>query len=268
MSLSDLETVLGWAADEGWNPGLEDASAFYQTDPEGFFVDVRDGAPCAAISVVNHSDAFAFLGLYICHPAYRGQGIGLALWDHAIRHAGSRTIGLDGVPAQQANYVKSGFVADGATQRFEGDIQSADHPFIRPAQPSDFDQLIALEAAANGYSKRGFLAAWLQDTESRKTVVVEKAGQIAGFATVRSCRTGSKIGPLVASDIDDAEQLIAGAATNGGPITIDVPAQSPQLTELCKRLGMTCQFETARMYRGAFTPPGSSIVAVSTLELG
>ena len=29
--------------------------------------------------MVNHSDGLAFLGLYLCQPAFRGQGIGRAL---------------------------------------------------------------------------------------------------------------------------------------------------------------------------------------------
>ena len=69
MTLADLETVLEWAADEGWNPGVEDAEAFLAADPEGFFVTEDDGVPVAAISVVNHSPDFAFLGLYLCRPS-------------------------------------------------------------------------------------------------------------------------------------------------------------------------------------------------------
>ena len=94
--LSELETVLDWAAAEGWNPGLADAEAFYTADPQGFFVAEADGAPVAAISVVNHDAKNAFLGLYICKPEVRGQGIGFALWQHALRHAGDRSVGLDG----------------------------------------------------------------------------------------------------------------------------------------------------------------------------
>ncbi|MEJ1998873.1 MAG: N-acetyltransferase, partial [Maritimibacter sp.] len=68
----ELELILSWATDEGWNPGLEDAAAFHAADPDGFFVATRDDQPVAAISVVNHSDSYAFLGLYLCHPNWRG----------------------------------------------------------------------------------------------------------------------------------------------------------------------------------------------------
>ena len=71
MSLDELRVVLDWAAEEGWNPGLDDAEAFHAADPEGFFLAIDKGTPVAAISVVNHSDNFAFLGLYLCRPEYR-----------------------------------------------------------------------------------------------------------------------------------------------------------------------------------------------------
>ena len=120
-TLSELSLVLDWAADEGWNPGIKDAVAFFAADPVGFFVAVDEhDQPIASISVVNHTASFAFLGLYIVHQDYRGRGIGLDLWQHALEHAGSRTVGLDGVEAQQENYCVSGFVNSGATTRFTG----------------------------------------------------------------------------------------------------------------------------------------------------
>ena len=55
MTVTELELVLDWAADEGWNPGLDDAAAFYAADPAGFLIKEVDGQPVAAISVVNAS---------------------------------------------------------------------------------------------------------------------------------------------------------------------------------------------------------------------
>lgn len=86
MSLADLETALDWAADEGWNPGLDDAPAFLAADPDGFLVRKEAGRPVSAISVVNHSAEFAFLGLYLCHPKHRGLGHGLAVWRAGLAH--------------------------------------------------------------------------------------------------------------------------------------------------------------------------------------
>ena len=38
MSRAELGMVLGWAADEGWNPGRCDAVPFHAADPTGFLI--------------------------------------------------------------------------------------------------------------------------------------------------------------------------------------------------------------------------------------
>ena len=98
MSLADLERALGWAADEGWNPGLDDAAPFHAQDPSGFLMGWLGAEPVGCVSVVKYGERFAFLGLYIVRPAHRGKGYGKAIWDAGIASAGARTIGLDGVP--------------------------------------------------------------------------------------------------------------------------------------------------------------------------
>lgn len=103
-----VETMLDWAAAEGWNPGLGDAWAFRAADSGGFLLGSLDGEPIAAISLVNYDVRFAFLGLYIVRPEFRGRGHGMSMWRAAMARAGSRNVGLDGVIEQQGNYARSG----------------------------------------------------------------------------------------------------------------------------------------------------------------
>src|SRR5262245_51008059 len=107
--LAGVETMLEWAATEGWNPGLDDARSFLAADPEGFLLGSLDGEPVGAISIVNYDEQCAFLGLYIVRPEWRGRGHGMSMWRAAIARAGSRTIGLDGVVDRQADYARSRF---------------------------------------------------------------------------------------------------------------------------------------------------------------
>ena len=102
-SRRELDLAVEWAAKEGWNPGLSDAACFYVADPEGFLLAFRDGEPVASISVVRYGGAFGFLGLYIVRPDLRGRGYGYRLWQAGMAHLGERTVGLDGVVAQQAD---------------------------------------------------------------------------------------------------------------------------------------------------------------------
>ena len=269
-TLTDLNKILDWAAYEGWNPGLDDAEVFFQTDPQGFFVAVdQSNDPLAAISVVNHTDSFAFLGLYIVLPKYRGQGHGFGLWQHALQHAGNRTVGLDGVEDQQANYATSGFLYAGGTTRFSGDVQGVHTPDIQPATSQDIPALIAAEAAASGVAKPAYLQGWLTATEQRVTLTSKADNSINGFCTVRACRSGAKIGPLMADDTETAQRLITHAATVfEGPVILDVPETATALTGLCIWLGLEPGFKTARMYRGPVETVHHPTFAVVSLELG
>ncbi|WP_298841914.1 GNAT family N-acetyltransferase [uncultured Roseobacter sp.] len=266
---SEINHVLRWAAAEGWNPGLEDAAAFFEADPDGFFLAVDDNTPVAAISVVNHNPGFAFLGLYIVLPDYRGRGIGYALWQHALDHAGDRTVGLDGVPEQQASYAASGFRHAGGTTRFEGKVAASADETLRLATSTDIPSLIAMEAEASGTAKPAYLSAWFTQTNTRRTIVAGTPGAVTAACTVRLCGNGAKIGPLTAPDRQTAARLIAHAAQmTSGPVILDVPQSSETLTDLCLSLGMQAGFHTARMYRGPFSAPPAGIFAVTSLELG
>lgn len=270
MEPSELPVALGWAAEEGWNPGAEDAAAFMQADPDGFFMAFVGETPVAAISVVNHSDNFAFLGLYLCLPAFRGQGIGFALWQYALEHAGNRTVGLDGVPDQQGNYRKSGFVLQDQTFRYEGIVEGIAHPETRAAGRQDVADLVTLVNESQGYDTSGFLTNWLVQRETRKTLVLERNGEIVGLVTRRACQQGHKIGPLVTPALEDAKTLLHAVAhdVKGDGLIVDVPESGKALTAYCQSLGMEPSFNTARMYKGEPPVPGKNVFSISTMELG
>jgi ribosomal protein S18 acetylase RimI-like enzyme len=125
MRPQEIALALDWAAAEGWNPGLADAACFASVDPDGFLLGAIAGMPAATISVVNYDERFAFLGFYIVRSDLRGRGCGKQMWRSGIEHAGARTIGLDGVLAQQENYERSGFVLAYRNVRYAGSLSAA-----------------------------------------------------------------------------------------------------------------------------------------------
>src|SRR6266436_45019 len=108
-SADDVRLIMDWAKDEGWNPANTDSVAFHAMDPGAFLMGRLDGEPVACISVTRYGAGFGFLGCYIARPQVRGKGYGIQLWRAGMKLAAGRNVGLDGVPAQQANYQKSGF---------------------------------------------------------------------------------------------------------------------------------------------------------------
>jgi len=271
MTARDLRTALDWAAAEGWNPGLQDDFCFATVDPDGMLMATVDDAPVGCITVVNYDDAFAFLGFYIVRPEHRGRGYGMALWRAGMAHAGHRLVGLDGVPAQQANYRKSGFLYAWRNLRFAGDLHPAP-PDARlvPLGGDDLDRVADLDRAVFPAERRGFLEAWLT-ADGHIALGHVTDGGIDGFGVLRPCRQGAKIGPIVAPDRATAEALVDGlvARWGGGTVYLDVPDVNAAAMALAEDRGMAPMFETARMYTGAAPAVDTSrIFGVTTFELG
>lgn len=267
----EISVALDWAAAEGWNPGLADAACFAVPDAKGFFVGEIDGEPVATVSCVNYDERFSFLGFYIVRAPFRGAGHGLRIWNAAVAHAGARVIGLDGVVAQQDNYRKSGFELAHANIRFGGSVSAPPEPAHVVALDTVPRALVEADDATVFPAHRvTFLRAWI-DAPGHVGRAVMRDGRLAGWGVIRPCRTGRKIGPLVADDRAAAELVVEGllAAAGGGETFLDVPAINTEAVALARALGLNPVFETARMYTGPIPPLRIDRVSgVTSFELG
>lgn len=270
-TLEELKIIVDWAAAEGWNPGLDDVDAFHGTDPEGFLIGWQGDRPVSCISVVAYDPSYAFLGFYICHPDYRGRNYGLTIWHKGLERVGERTIGLDGVVDQQANYARSGFVFSERNIRFAGtvSVDAVENPRIVEATDATPD-LIAYDSEMVPTTRSRFLHQWI-NPDHRRTLLWREDGAICGYGTIRPCREGFKIGPLFADKPDIAEALFRNLVAPISPavVILDVPEPNQSAVAMAKRYGLEQVFETARMYRGAMpTLPLDRIHGITTFELG
>jgi GNAT superfamily N-acetyltransferase len=271
MRPDEISIAVDWAAAEGWNPGFADAACFAVVDPQGFFIGELDGVPAATISCVNYSDHFSFLGFYIVRADLRGHGYGLDIWNAAIAHAGPRGIGLDGVVAQQQNYRRSGFELAYANVRYGGVVAA-------PAAPTGVialtDVPLALVASYDTTvfpaPRSAFLRTWINAPGHNGRALL-RDGALAGWGVIRPCRSGHKIGPLVADDRATAETVLAAllASVGGGEVFLDVPSVNHAAVALAQDLGLAPVFETARMYTGAVPSLRlERVYGVTSFELG
>ncbi|MHB9864098.1 GNAT family N-acetyltransferase [Streptomyces sp. YIM S03343] len=267
----DWPVISGWAADEGWNPGISDGPAFFAQDPDGFFLGRIGGEPVSAISVVTYGTDYAFLGCYLVRPDLRGRGYGLTTWKTALAHAGTRTVGLDGVVAQQDNYRRSGFELAHRTARFTGTAPTAEiPPDVRAVVPGDLTDLTAYDGGCTAADRPRFLANWL--TGPGHHAFVRRTGdRVTGYGVIRPGHDCPRIGPLFADTPDDARALFTAlvAAFPGTPVAIDVPEPNEAAVALVEEAGFTPSFETARMYTGPVRPHAQGrVFGITTLELG
>jgi hypothetical protein len=278
----EIALAVDWAAAEGWNPGLADATCFATVDPAGFLLGEIDGEPAATISVVNYDDRFAFLGFYIVRAALRGRGYGWRLWQAGMAHAGACSVGLDGVVTQQENYKKSGFVLAYRNVRYGGVI-AAPPPCPSPDLDRDpvtngmmelaeipFAAIVADDALVFPASRTAFLRTWIGAPGHIGRAMV-RDGRLCAWGVIRPCRRGFKVAPLLADDRASAETVFASlvAAVSGGEIFIDVPEPNAAAVALAREAGLSPVFETARMYKGAVRPIRlERIFGVTSFELG
>jgi ribosomal protein S18 acetylase RimI-like enzyme len=272
MDARDLEQVLGWAAAEGWNPGLGDADAFLAADPEGFLIARVAGEPAASISVVRYGEDFGFLGLYIAAPAFRGRGIGWRVWQAGLARLDGRAVGLDGVVAQQDNYRRSGFVLSHRNIRYEG-LARADMPLdARLARIGQglLPSILAYDLPCFGAPRDAFLTRWVRGPGREGYAVIED-GEVRGYGVIRACREGHKIGPLFADDAHTADLLFRALASGvkGDAVILDLPEPNDAALDLAESHELSPMFETARMVRGTGPAlPLGRIFGITSFELG
>jgi ribosomal protein S18 acetylase RimI-like enzyme len=276
MTRDELKVLIGWAADEGWNPGFHDASIFWGTDPEAFIAAELDSRFIGGGSVVSYGGAFGFMGLFIVDPRHRGHGLGSQLWHARLERLRSRlepgaTIGMDGVFEMQDWYAGGGFVFHHRSIRYRSTgVSTVPARGVVAVADVPFEQLSAYDRSCFPAPRGGFLRPWLSQPGGHALAAIEDS-TLAGFGVARRCREGIKIGPLFADHREAAEGLYASLAATapGEPVFLDVPESNPAAMALAADLGMEEVFGTARMYIG--TPPAlhqDRIFGITTFELG
>lgn len=276
-SREELETAVAWAAAEGWNPGHEDASIFWETDPGGFVCAERDGEVVGTGSTVAYGKEFGFMGFFIVRPDLRGQGIGRDFWIWRRDRLRSRlgpcaAIGMDGVFAMQPFYARGGFVFSHRNLRLAGMGKSGASidPALVELDSLPFDQVATFDRQHFGFSREVFLRRWIRPAGGLGLGFLD-GDRLRGLGVVRPCRTGFKIGPLFAEtpEVADALYVALSAHAGGHPVYLDVPENHPAALELGRRHQLTESFGCARMYHGpAPDLPWIRIYGVTTFELG
>ena len=276
MRREELDELVEWAAAEGWNPGLYDADIFWATDSNGFIAAELEGVMIGGGSIVSYGGNYGFMGFFIVHPDFRGHGLGNHLWHERLRLLLARlhepaVIGMDGVFDMQSYYAKGGFEFAGRDLRFEGLGVSVVPPQnIVPLTEVPFETVEKYDRAHFPTARSAFLRLWIEPKGGFSRAAM-KNGRFAGFAVMRPCRTGYKIGPLFADDASIARDLYVSLCSEvpGEPVFLDVPENNPDALALARDQGMNEVFGCAKMYYGpAPVLPELEIFGVTTFELG
>jgi len=279
MTRAEVDTLVDWAAREGWNPGLHDAELFWANDPEAFIAAELGGELIGGGAITSYGGAYGFMGFFIMRPEFRGRGLGDRLWQARRERLRARlrpgaSIGMDGVFDMQSYYARGGFVFSHRNLRFRAEIGKA-------SPPGDAEDVVALSAfpfeEVAAYDRRcfpapraNFLEGWIAQADAR-ALGLRRGGTLAGYGVVRRCREGCKVGPLFADDAAAANALYArlAAFAAGGPLFLDSPENNSAAMALVREHRMVEVFGCARMYVGPKPAVSEQrVFGVTTFELG
>jgi len=276
LRFEEFEVLVSWAAKEGWNPGKDDAALFWATDPEGFYGYFENDTMIGGGSIVSYSGLFGFMGFFIVHPDYRARGLGGHLWQLRRDTLLSRlqpgaAIGMDGVVAMQPFYQQGGFAIAFRDERYEKlGTPYPQNPAVSLITPLDYPEVFALDLACFGVPREAFMIRWLESPNATAIKYTDPEG-LQGFAVLRACQTGYKIGPLFADNQLVAQSLYEYCLNSvvGQPVYLDIPVCHAAAVALVRQYEAKYVFECARMYYGA--PPSMAndkIFGITSFELG
>jgi GNAT superfamily N-acetyltransferase len=204
----------------------------------------------------------ATLGMIIVSPEHQGAGLGRRLMQALLSQTEGRSLLLNATVAGQPLYEKLGFVLCGAIRQYQGQAGAVAGPVLaegttlRPATLADLPVLDKLDEAATGLPRGPLLRAVLSEGEG---TVLMRGGEAAGFSMMRRFGRGLVIGPVVATDLADAQGLLAHGlqARQGQFVRVDIEDGSP-LVGLLTRAGLKPVDRVNSMVRGTLpTPTGS-----------
>lgn len=276
LRFEEFEVLVSWAALEGWNPGLTDTQLFWDTDPAGFYGYFENDTLIGGGSIVSYAGLFGFMGFFIVHPAHRAKGLGGQLWQLRRDTLLSRlqpgaAIGMDGVVAMQPFYQQGGFEIAFRDERYEKlGTSYPQNPAVSKLTPADYPAVFALDLACFGVPREDFMSRWLA-SPTAQTFKYSTSQGVAGFAVLRQCQKGFKIGPLFADNQYVAKALYECClnAVVGEPVYLDIPVCNEAAVAMVRHYEAQYVFECARMYYGM--PPiteTSKIFGITTFELG
>lgn len=229
MTEADLPAAHALSQDVRWPHRLEDWQFVLRLGTG--FVAEEDGAVIGTALCWKQGPHHGSLGMIIVSPDHQGKGIGRVLMNLILQELGDRCTLLNATPAGQPLYESLGFRAIGAVHQHQGTMAAIapvtlpEGETVRPAEPGDTATIIALANRATGMARGEGLKHLLS---LGKCAVIERRGEVTGFAILRRFGRGEAIGPVVASDSEGAKALIAywSGTCAGSFVRMDVTGAS------------------------------------------
>lgn len=202
-----------------------------------------------------HGDDFATVGLVITSPRTQAQGGGRWLMDHVLKQCRGRDLALNATRAAHRLYLSLGFVDEAAVYMRQGEL-AQEFPVLPPVNGElsalDSDSLaevLPLDSHAFGRSREKLLRLLSQNAS---LCVLRRGGKAVGFSMRRDFGRGHVIGPIAATNTEDALHLTAVHLTplKGQFVRVDTREADSPYAAFLEQCGLTVAEVVTTMSKG------------------
>jgi GNAT superfamily N-acetyltransferase len=250
----------------GWNQTKTDWERFLETSEAGCFVAELDGQVCGTAATISFENRFAWVGMVLVDPGYRGRGIGTRLLEQTIEYLdtqGIPCIKLDATPQGRPLYEKLRFVAEYEIERWtlrRPPLQATGRSDAGPHQklsPSLLEDILETDRTVFG-ADRSFLLKSLHQQTPAFTAGIEAEGALQGYTFGRKGSFADHLGPWMANDAPTARKLLERflALSVRDVLIVDCLKSNSVARDQLRSFGFSYTRPLTRMYRGDNAHPG------------
>jgi GNAT superfamily N-acetyltransferase len=259
MTSTDIPAGMRLKDLAGWNQTPADWRCFLESSPQGCFASEVEGKVVGTAATIVYEERFAWIGMVLVDPEFRGRGIGTRLLEKTIEHLdgiGIGTMKLDATPQGRPIYQKLGFNDEYEIERWllrRSASEAAPAPEPHPVS----DNVLQLDREIFG-ADRGSLLRSLAAENPDFAMATERNGRIAGYTFGRRGTLADHLGPWMARDEETAVGLLDEFLRRSRRETVFVDALRDRrfAGEMLLARGFKVSRPLTRMVRGPNPYPG------------
>lgn len=242
LNKNELILLFSYIELEGWDVEKLHISALYKTNPNDFFIALKDKKIVGFILAIKHNPDFGLISTFLVVKEFRSLGFGKAIFKHALQHLDGFQIALDSITGYEKFYEKFGFKKyfNVYTYKYITDTSKIKTSTIKT---DDFNEKLSL-IDKNKYQK------FILKNQNVQYKEIKQKNQISSFAYAFQYIDGYKI-TLEAKNIDEAVSLFLALTkelTNGTNIYLEASVLSELLLNVTEALNMSIHSKFSRMY--------------------
>lgn len=245
-----------------WNQIPDDWAGFMQMEPRGCFVGELDGRVVTTATNFSFENRFGWIGMILVDPAQRRKGIATKMMDRSISYLESLPCPcqrLDATDAGAKVYEKIGFLTEYQVERWTHTGFSRKTKVkaeVSELKLENLDEVAEWDAGVFGASRKRLLKWYIEN--SAPSLIAGEPGKRKGFLVGRPGSGAFQVGPMSASNVDIAADLIESflAHLPMQPMIADISLANRDSKPLLEDFGFQPSRVLQRMFRGSNQYPG------------